>query len=155
MGLFHSFLQIDLGLGGRGREVLEVQPWSRGQRACGCQWTGAGCRGLEDGQELTIQGQRQRAKKRLAQGDRCQGCCLGDIRRRGWARALWSFVGEKLPEGQVSGVIWRAGELAGRWCMWGGQSAGGTAGTEPSPVGDEEVLVESRHLEATAVAEGH
>ena len=68
MGLFHSFLQIDLGLGGRGREVLEVQPWSRGQRACGCQWTGAGCRGLEDGQELTIQGQRQRAKKRLAQG---------------------------------------------------------------------------------------
>lgn len=29
------------------------------------------------------------------------------------------------------------------------------AGTEPSPAGDEEVLVEGRHLEATAVAEGH
>lgn len=33
---------------------------------------------------------------------------LGDITRRGWARALWSWVGEKLPEGQVLAVIWRA-----------------------------------------------
>lgn len=77
--------------------------------------------------------------------------------RREWARALWSWVGEKLPEGQVSAVIWRAGGSAGWWWTWGEESAGGTAGTEPSPrspVG-EEVPVEGRHLEATAAAEGH
>lgn len=41
--------------------------------------------------------------------------------------------------------------------MWGEESAGGTAGTEPStrsPAGEEEVPVEGRYLEATAAAEG-
>lgn len=49
-GLFHSFLQIDLGLGGRGREVLVGSALEQRPEGLWMPVDGAGCSGLEDGQ---------------------------------------------------------------------------------------------------------
>lgn len=68
-GLFHSFLQIDLGLGGRGREVLVGSALEQRPEGLWMPVDGLGAAGWKTGR-----GQRQRAKKQLAQGDRCQGC---------------------------------------------------------------------------------
>lgn len=74
VGLFHLFLQMELGLGAEDMRSLSVQPWSRDQRACWMPVDRGSVQGAGRRAGAHRLGQRQCVKKQLGQGDRCQGC---------------------------------------------------------------------------------